>query len=758
MIKMILTEMDITNNHMNTPTTCWVILPVSETHMYEYPWIWTMETAFKIGKVQRVLPRRDTWSSELTTHLEEIKSGVNTLHVYEPLEFVQDVDQLTRFDSSSITLITDVDKVVGKYKTYGTQPNIDDGNEYVHDCTHILNILSPDKFKQRPIISVITATIGSPYLSQCIQSIASQSYVGIIHWIVIDGAAYRDRVHPIHIKHQFTSTHKFLSLLSNTGTVNGSVVFYGHRIYASMSFLVNTPFIAFMDDDNTCTPDHYESMILTYQNTVKSITRHPNSLKRSSNHTDYSVDGVFSFRSIIDTHGTWICNDEFESLGCLSNATGYYLCDTSTYLLTTRAAIRCAPSWYSSQGDRGVLSACMYQHHCTLVTTYKPTLQYRLHTSDTRQGGLPKEFFLGKSIINMNKPILWIFHYNYHATIKALSAMYGYTRPSPVGDWQPYMLNGLGRSVHLMNGFNSPDVDKQTLCHIPYGANVLVHLCNPNTLPIQALQQRSDLNIITFTIESPNIQHQQQWNLSWLSTFSNKLLTYWTPLLNTPNVSYCCNYGRFFATRQQLLDTLVQNDWNIRPNRAIMVLARRNVSHTSNPSSNTTCETIPYTINNIPLRTLDSLRPTLVECMSELLPVDVAGFGWQSVPNGEILSTIPRGQDQMSTVDYYRRYRYVLITENCDADGYVSEKLQDAWIAGSVPIYIGNRYKETFLPNIEDMLIRIDAQDLSVDVLRSKLESTPRCLEYIYRYREHVLCKLCSPMTYATTYGLYADR
>jgi hypothetical protein len=40
----------------------------------------------------------------------------------------------------------------------------------------------------------------------------------------------------------------------------------------------------------------------------------------------------------------------------------------------------------------------------------------------------------------------------------------------------------------------------------------------------------------------------------------------------------------------------------------------------------------------------------------------------------------------------FSRYRFSLVMENTDAPGYVSEKILDAFLAGSIPIYFGSRF------------------------------------------------------------------
>jgi hypothetical protein len=98
-----------------------------------------------------------------------------------------------------------------------------------------------------------------------------------------------------------------------------------------------------------------------------------------------------------------------------------------------------------------------------------------------------------------------------------------------------------------------------------------------------------------------------------------------------------------------------------------------------------------YTINGVPLRCLDSLRETYVTGMRD---VTAYGVGWDCSPT--VLSgsvrlghAKHRSQDPEKTVDILARYVFVIIVENCDAQGYASEKLYDALCAGCIPLYYG---------------------------------------------------------------------
>lgn len=53
-----------------------------------------------------------------------------------------------------------------------------------------------------------------------------------------------------------------------------------------------------------------------------------------------------------------------------------------------------------------------------------------------------------------------------------------------------------------------------------------------------------------------------------------------------------------------------------------------------------------------------------------------------------------RSQDENSSIDLKSNFVFDIVVENCDAEGYVSEKLYDALSAGCIPLYYGNIYDE----------------------------------------------------------------
>jgi hypothetical protein len=85
--------------------------------------------------------------------------------------------------------------------------------------------------------------------------------------------------------------------------------------------------------------------------------------------------------------------------------------------------------------------------------------------------------------------------------------------------------------------------------------------------------------------------------------------------------------------------------------------------------------------------------------------VDVYGGGWPtSLPSYRGLAA--------SKIDILRRYRYCMVFENQRQPGYVTEKLLDCFVAGSVPLYWGapNELED----GAEAALIRIDDENAPI--------------------------------------------
>ena len=75
-------------------------------------------------------------------------------------------------------------------------------------------------------VAVVTPTIGNEKLLDCLASVDAQTYKDIIHYIFIDGKGW-----------------------------------YGHRVFAACSFLVNADIIVYLDEDNWFEPCHVKKLV-----------------------------------------------------------------------------------------------------------------------------------------------------------------------------------------------------------------------------------------------------------------------------------------------------------------------------------------------------------------------------------------------------------------------------------------------------------------------------------------------------------------
>ena len=186
------------------------------------------------------------------------------------------------------------------------------------------------------MITVITPTIGTPFLRRCIESVQAQTIESEVeHLIVVDGPEYEETVRamiparphlrfPVHV----------IVLPRNTGAGGWN----GHKIYAGMPFVTETDWIAFLDEDNWYDADHLRGM-------MDLVLRD-------------ALDWCFSLRMLVDYHGDVICPDVCESLGSLSPtcfAPDDRLIDTSCFLMRREVACSAAVHWLvPTTGDRAV--------------------------------------------------------------------------------------------------------------------------------------------------------------------------------------------------------------------------------------------------------------------------------------------------------------------------------------------------------------------------------------------------------------------
>jgi len=229
-----------------------------------------------------------------------------------------------------------------------------------------------------PSTLVVIPTTGSSTLAQAIESVLKQDYQNTDLWVIIDGPKFRDQA--ISILDRYPSI-KHMCLPANTGA-NG---WYGHRIYAAVSYLFDHDYVLYLDQDNWFDPVHVGTMVEACQ--------------KNNWHWCHSL------RRIHDVMGNYICDDDCESLGrypiFLSDQ--HFLVDTSTYCIRREVMISMSPAWYSGWGGDRRFYAAISQHVPNFGCTGKPTVSYRL---DGNPGSVNADFFIqGNTVMKQRYPM-----------------------------------------------------------------------------------------------------------------------------------------------------------------------------------------------------------------------------------------------------------------------------------------------------------------------------------------------------------------
>ena len=222
-------------------------------------------------------------------------------------------------------------------------------------------------------VAVVTPTIGSSHLKKCLESVDNQTYTDIVHYVFIDGCQYEPKVKDL--IRQYSKT-RYIELEENVGKG-----WYGHRVYAACSFLVNADVIVYLDEDNWIEPCHVEKL-------VKKI--------------EEGNDWAFSLRKIYDKDGNFLCEDNCESLGkwpVYFDDKVFHI-DTSSFAIRRDVAVRIGHAWYGQWGADRQFFGALKQHFPKFDCTNAHTLCYRL---DGNPNSVTKEFFDNGNQINQQK-------------------------------------------------------------------------------------------------------------------------------------------------------------------------------------------------------------------------------------------------------------------------------------------------------------------------------------------------------------------
>lgn len=222
-------------------------------------------------------------------------------------------------------------------------------------------------------VAVVTPTIGNQYLSECIRSVDNQTYENITHYIFIDGYEHRKAVFD---SCEGYSKAKFVILEDNVGKG-----WYGHRVYAACSFLVNADIICYLDEDNWFDSEHISSLV---------------------QEIELGADWAYSLRKIYNKNGEYICEDNCESLGkwpVYFNDSIFHI-DTSSFAIKRDVATHIGHAWYGQWGADRQFFANLKHHFPKYECTTKHTLCYRL---DGNPNSVTEQFFYDGNLMMTEK-------------------------------------------------------------------------------------------------------------------------------------------------------------------------------------------------------------------------------------------------------------------------------------------------------------------------------------------------------------------
>jgi len=221
--------------------------------------------------------------------------------------------------------------------------------------------------------TVIIPTTGAPEVRQAIESVLNQTY-DTTCYVVCDGEEHYGKVS--NVIREFGSKVKLASLPINVGAKG----FYGHRVYAAFTHLVNTEYVMWLDQDNWLANRHVQLCIDTIER--------------------YNLDWCYSLRQIHEKSGKFICFDDCESLGKWQTYHGINHIDTNSYCLKTSVAVKIASAWHGGWGQDRVFLGAVAQHFPRFDCTNEYTVHYRV---DGGKGSVNAEFFLNGNEVMYKK-------------------------------------------------------------------------------------------------------------------------------------------------------------------------------------------------------------------------------------------------------------------------------------------------------------------------------------------------------------------
>lgn len=214
--------------------------------------------------------------------------------------------------------------------------------------------------------TVIIPTTGSTEVKKAIESVLNQD-IETQCYVICDGKEHYGKVKVITDNFAGNSFLKTSYLPINVGA-NG---FYGHRIYAAFTHLIDTQYVLYLDQDCWFEEDHVRTCIETIEKD--------------------SLDWSYSLRRIVNKDGQYVCNDDCESLGKWPTYHNINHIDTNSYCLKTDIAVKMSSAWHGGWGQDRVVYQTLKQYFPRYHCSGQYTVNYRV---DGNPGSVNSEFFL----------------------------------------------------------------------------------------------------------------------------------------------------------------------------------------------------------------------------------------------------------------------------------------------------------------------------------------------------------------------------
>lgn len=581
------------------------------------------------------------------------------------------------------------------------------------------------------LLTVITPTTGSELLMRAVRSVRTQTrhfdveHRSIRHLLVADGPDAAKRVHRLLSSVSRSEETDIVDVVQLPENV-GSHGWCGHRAYAAFPWLVNSRYVSFLDEDNS------------YNNNVEDgeLGGSPDVLAKWVIFAlRHDLEWSYCLRNVYDAStGDFVTRDVVESVGDLRGGADFFV-DTNCFLVRRDVAMLCSACWAHPfrigkvEADR-LLSRYLRREHPNAFAPY-PHFCVNYTAGSTPRSVSP-QFFMANNNINRSPlrllaadartSIIHVFHFNARATRRLFEHLSGVTPASVWDEWCLTVYDDLRKrkQVVLVDGYDNEARDLP----LPSGAICVFTLCHPEHLPENTVMRRADVHKVLYAFESPNARHWRQWSGQYLRQF-DAVITYWHHLLTWPRVVACpmichpsterlSNLGRGVAdggSRRTWSGCTAGGGSLLAPAGADVgiVLEDRVGGHT-------------YRVCGTSLRCLDHLRGLYAEGLARSGAHVVAyGDTWKRAKRPGVLlgDCGSYRRENGHSVQLLRKHTYALVLENCDATGYVSEKLIDALCAGCVPLYYGNNDGE---PPLVPHDLYVDLRQPRFDILNQPEE------------------------------------